>query len=178
MKTIPNIITSLRILLSLILLFSKPYSLMFWIVFSICGVSDMIDGYIARKTNSTSRLGSLLDSYADIVFMSVVLIVILPTISVSKGILIWIIIIASIRTVSILIGYCKFHTFTVLHTYSNKATGFVLFCFPYLYKFIGINISSIIICTIASLSAIEELVINITSKELSRDNKGIFGAHS
>ncbi len=67
-------------LLSVILLFLKPFTLLFWIVYSLCGFSDIIDGYIARKTNSTSKLGSLLDSIGDIVFMSSAIIVFLPII--------------------------------------------------------------------------------------------------
>lgn len=173
MKSIPNIISVLRILLSPILLFLNLFSPLFWIVYSACGFSDIIDGYIARKTNSTSRFGTILDSIADIVFLGAVIIVLLPTISIPMGILIWIILIAFIRIVSLLVAYCKYHTFAIIHTYANKTTGFLLFCFPYLYTSIHINVLGCLICTIASLSAIEELIIHITSKELSRNIIGI-----
>lgn len=174
MKSIPNIISVLRILLSPILFFLKPFSLLFWIIYSICGFSDIIDGYIARKTNSTSRLGTILDSIADIVFMGAVIVSILPTILFPMGILIWIILIAFVRIVSLLVAYCKYHSFVILHTYANKAAGFLLFCFPYLYNFIDIITLGCLICTIATLSAIEELIIYLTSKELSRNITGIF----
>lgn len=173
-KNIPNAITILRIFLSLILLFLKPFSPLFLIVYSTCGFTDMIDGYIARKTNSESSLGTILDSISDIVFMSAVLVVLLPVISIPMKILIWIIVIALVKIVSLLISYCKYHTFAILHTYSNKATGFLLFCFPFLYGLINRNILESIICIIASISAVEELIIHITSKELSRNVKGIF----
>lgn len=174
MKSIPNIISVLRVLISPILLFLKPFSPLFWIIYSICGFSDIIDGYIARKTNSISRLGTMLDSIADIVFIGAVIIAIVPVILVSKGMLIWIILIAFIRVVSLLVAYRKYHTFAILHTYLNKVTGFLLFSFPYLYSFADISILGGVICTIATLSAIEEAIIHITSKELSRDIKGIF----
>lgn len=48
-KNVPNILSGLRILLAIILMVIKPFSVMFWIIYAICGVSDMIDGYIARK---------------------------------------------------------------------------------------------------------------------------------
>ena len=174
MKSIPNTITLLRIFLSVILLFLKPFSPLFLIVYSACGFTDMIDGYIARKTNSESSLGTVLDSISDIVFMSAAIIVLLPAISIPMKILIWIIVIAFVRIVSLFVAYCKYHTFGILHSYSNKATGFLLFCFPFLYGFINRNILESIICIIASISAIEELTIHITSKELSRNIKGIF----
>lgn len=174
MKGTANVISILRVLISVILLFLKPFSPLFWIVYSICGVSDIIDGYIARKTNSTSKLGTILDSIGDIVFMGSVVIVLLPIIRIPIKILIWIIWICFIRIISLLIVYLKYHTFAILHTYANKITGLLLFVFPYLYKFININIIGYVICAAASIATIEELIIHVTSKELSRDIIGIF----
>lgn len=174
MKCIPNVISILRMVLSVSLLFLKPFSPLFWIVYSICGISDIIDGYIARKTNSTSKLGTILDSIGDIVFMSSAIIVFLPIIRIPMKMLIWIIWIFFIRVISLLIVYLKYHTFAILHTYANKVTGLLLFCFPYLYRFWDINIMGYVICVTASIAAIEELIIHIKSRELSRDIIGMF----
>lgn len=174
MKNVPNIISTLRILLSIGLLFSKPFSPLFWILYSVCGFSDIIDGYIARKSNSISRLGSLLDSIGDIVFISAVIIVLIPVISIPKGIQLWIAIIALVRILSITIACCKYHTFAVLHTYANKISGLLLFFIPYLYSLMNINILGGIICAVTSISAVEELIIHLVSRELSRDVKGLF----
>ncbi|GFZ30222.1 CDP-alcohol phosphatidyltransferase [Clostridium zeae] len=174
MKNIPNIISILRIFLSIILFTLKPLTLLFLIVYSICGFSDIIDGYIARRTNSTSTFGSILDSLADIIFMSAAVVVFFPIVVMPIKILIWIILIAFIRIASLLIVYFKYHTFAILHTYANKATGLFLFCCPYLYMFIDITTLGYVACTIASLAAIEELLINITSKELLRNISWIF----
>jgi hypothetical protein len=173
MKNIPNIITLSRIILSFSLLLIQPFTVLFLLVYSICGVTDMIDGYIARKTHTTSDLGSKLDSLADLIFMVTVMIVLFPFLTISKIILIWIFLIAGIRFISLLIAYYKFHTFAFLHTYANKITGFFLFCIPYLFEIYEITIIATIACTIASISAIEELTINIFSKELSRNITGI-----
>lgn len=176
MKSIPNIISLLRILLSVILLFLKPFSILFWIVYSACGFSDVIDGYIARKTNSTSKLGSLLDSIADIVFMGASIVAFLPEVRIRKGIFIWIILIAFVRVVSLFVVYCKYHVFAILHTYANKATGLLLFLSPYLYNLVDINIIGGVVCTIASIATVEELMIHIISKELSRDIRSVYKA--
>ena len=65
-----NYITMLRMLLILpVLYLSTPEaSLNNWLalfLFIIAGVTDHLDGYVARKTNSTSSVGALLDLVAD-----------------------------------------------------------------------------------------------------------------
>ena len=80
MKHIANILTSCRILGSVLLLLFPVFSLAFCITYILCGFSDMIDGSIARKTNKTSRLGSQLDTIADLVFVSVSMVRLLPSI--------------------------------------------------------------------------------------------------
>tara|TARA_B100000925_G_C21801973_1_gene385039 strand:- start:78 stop:614 length:537 start_codon:yes stop_codon:yes gene_type:complete len=65
-----NYITVLRILLILpVLYFSTPEaSLSNWLalsLFVIAGITDHLDGYVARKTGSSSSLGALLDLVAD-----------------------------------------------------------------------------------------------------------------
>ena len=174
MKSIPNVMSILRMLLSIALLFLKPFTLLFWILYSLCGFSDIVDGYIARKTNSTSRLGSLLDSIGDIMFMGSAIIVFFPVIYIPIKIWIWIMGIFFIRIISMLVVFQKYHTFAMLHTYANKLTGLMLFCFPYLYNFTNTNIIGYLICGIASIAAVEELIIHIVSRELSRDIVGIF----
>ncbi len=173
-KNVPNILSGLRILLAIILMVIKPFSVMFWIIYAICGVSDMIDGYIARKTNSTSKLGALLDSIGDMLFISVMIIILLPILTIPTGLMVWIAFIAFVRIVSLVIVYCKYHVFAILHTYANKLVGLLLFIFPFLYNFIDISIIETIICITASISAMEELVIHITSDSLIRDIKGIY----
>ncbi|MDF2588539.1 MAG: hypothetical protein K0S41_2380 [Anaerocolumna sp.] len=169
MKIIPNIITISRIILSFLLLRFKPLSPLFLLVYTICGFSDMIDGYIARKTKSTSELGSMLDSIADLCFMSVVMFTIFPLLKLSSTIIIWILLIAFVRLISASVVYFKFHTFAFLHTYANKLTGILLFLIPYLFEVFEIQKIAIFICTVASVATIEELIIILKSKQLSRD---------
>lgn len=68
--TLPNIITILRILLIPVYLFffysSLENNVLFaGIIFILAGISDVLDGYIARKYDLTSDLGALLDPVAD-----------------------------------------------------------------------------------------------------------------
>jgi CDP-diacylglycerol--glycerol-3-phosphate 3-phosphatidyltransferase len=123
--------------------------------------------------NTTSKFGARFDSIADIIFMTVMFIVLFSIVKIPVEIFIWIVIIASIRITSMLIVFHKHHIFAILHTYANKATGAVIFCFPMLYQFVDVTVLWCLVCVVASVSSIEELLIHITSKELIVDKKGI-----
>ena len=72
MKHIPNIITVLRILGALCLLFCNPAGAALWVIYSLCGLSDMIDGHLARKLHAESKIGLLLFCAVPTVFWSIV----------------------------------------------------------------------------------------------------------
>ena len=155
-KYIANILTGARILGSILLLFFPVFSLKFYITYLFCGFSDMIDGPIARKTNSTSKFGSQLDTVADLVFVAVSLIKFLPTIHIPLRLWIWGFIIAIIKIGNIIWGYVSKKQFVSLHTIMNKITGALLFVFPLTLSFIDSKYSFIAICSIATFSAIQE----------------------
>lgn len=171
---IPNILTAGRIVGSVILLLIKPLSFWFYFVYTLCGVSDILDGYIARKTKSSSKFGAALDSVADAVFVGAVLFIFIRILQWPLWVMCWIGIIAFIRILSLTVGFAKFRELSFLHTYANKITGLLLFAFPFLYGVWGFTVTDLILCGAATLSAIEELAINIISKELSRDVRCIF----
>lgn len=170
---IPNTITILRIAGSLTLLLFKPFTASFFFLYVLCGISDMLDGFIARITNTVSAKGAILDSMADTVFFGIVLVLFIPILPIKLWMILWILGIFVIRILSWIIGFIKYRTFASLHTYANKAAGFVLFCFPILWKLFGLSITIIIICTIAGISALEEFTITIISKELSPNTSSL-----
>ena len=87
-KHIANIITGSRIVLSLPLLFIPLSSAWFYALYLLCGLSDMIDGTVARRTSSASEFGARLDMVSDFVFMSVALIKFVPHFHIPVAILI------------------------------------------------------------------------------------------
>ena len=174
MKVIPNCISFSRIIFSLILIFLKPLSLIFYVIYIICGLSDIMDGFIARKTGTTSILGAKLDSLADMLMIGVLLYILYPIVNLSTVIIIWIILIAIIRAASMVVALKKYKTFASIHTYGNKITGMVLFIFPILIPYVHINMLIYIICFVANISAIEELIIQIKSTKLELNKKSMF----
>ena len=156
MKHIANLLTASRILGSILLLFFPAFSSEFYIIYILCGFTDMIDGTIARKTNSTSEFGSKLDTVADIVFVTASLIKVLPTINIPWWLLIWGIIIAIIKIANIILGYVFKKQFISLHTILNKITGLLLFLLPLTLSFLELKYSSIVVCSIATFAALQE----------------------
>jgi CDP-diacylglycerol--glycerol-3-phosphate 3-phosphatidyltransferase len=80
--TVPNILTWIRIaaIPLIVLLFYAPYS---WadpaagLLFAAAGITDSLDGYLARRLNQTSRLGAFLDPVADKLVVAVALVLLL-----------------------------------------------------------------------------------------------------
>lgn len=175
LKSMPNCISFSRIIFSLILIFVKPLSLVFYAIYIICGLSDIMDGFIARKTMTTSILGAKFDSMADMVMIGVLLLVLYPIINSANEIVLWIISIAIVRLASMAVALKKYKAFASLHTYGNKITGIVLFIFSILLHYFHTTVLIYIICVVASISAIEELIIQLTSSQLQLNKHSIFG---
>lgn len=174
MKSIANYISIGRLFIALTLASTKPLSIEFFAIYVLCGISDVLDGYIARKTHTTSKLGEKLDSFADLIMIVVLMIVLYPMVNLTVPIIVWIVIIGIIRAVSTMVVFVKHNTFGILHTYGNKITGLVLFTFPLLLPFAQSDVLIYIICVVASISAIEELLIHLSSKDLRINKNSIF----
>ena len=83
MKNIANFISISRAIMSIMLLIPETFSIAFYVVYIYCGISDMLDGFIARKSKNESKIGARLDSISDIIFVIVAMIKILPMLNVS-----------------------------------------------------------------------------------------------
>ena len=155
-KHIANILTGCRIFGSILLLFFPAFSLDFYITYILCGFSDMLDGTIARKTNSSSKFGSQLDTIADLVFVVVSMIKLLPVIHIPGWLWIWGGVIAVIKISNIMWGYVSKKQFISLHTIMNKVTGLLLFLLPLTISFVELKYTAIVVCSVATFSAIQE----------------------
>ena len=154
-----NIITGCRILCSILLLFVPAFSPVFYILYLVAGFTDMIDGAIARKTNTANEFGAVLDTLADIAFVVVCMIKLLPVLIIPTWLYIWIGVIAIIKVFSIISEYIVKKKFAAKHTLMNKITGVVLFVFPLTLSFVDLKYSGGFICTIATLAAIQEAFV-------------------
>ena len=155
-KHIANIVTGCRILGSVLLLLFPAFSVEFYIIYITCGFSDMIDGTVARKTNSADELGAYIYTVDDLAFVTVSLIKILPAINIPQWLWIWGVVIAIIKIGNIIRGYVFKKQFVSLHTIMNKITGLLLFLLPLTMFFIELKYSSIVVCSLATFASIQE----------------------
>ena len=100
-----NLITGTRILCSVALLFCPAFSRSFFLLYLAAGLTDMIDGPVARKTGTVSELGAKLDTAADCVFVAVCLWKLLPSLAVPLWLWIWIVLIPLNKMINMISGY-------------------------------------------------------------------------
>ena len=165
-KHIANIITGSRIVFSLSLLFIPLTSEWFYALYLICGLSDMIDGTVARKTNSASELGAKLDTVSDFVFMSVALIKFVPHFHIPVWLWLWIGVITMIKLVNVVWGFIRTKKLISPHTLLNKITGLLLFLLPVTISFVDLTYTLPIVCTIATVAAIHEVYDTYSEKKI------------
>ena len=127
MRALPNILTLFRIVGAVSILFCDVTSVVFWGLYLACGISDMADGWLARKFNCATKTGALLDSVADICLVVCCAWKLLSVFELPLWLWIWAGVIVAIKVINqvsalVMHGKCSFP-----HTKANKATGFLLF---------------------------------------------------
>jgi CDP-diacylglycerol--glycerol-3-phosphate 3-phosphatidyltransferase len=175
-KYVPNMLSIIRIILSVILLVYIPISVNFIIVYIVIGITDVLDGLIARKFSYESNLGAKLDSIADLVFYSIVACLFLKQFSSILEIThkIALIVIIVIRLVNMLFTKLKYKKIVFIHTLTNKASGFVIFLIPIVFFFIQSGVIVWSILAVTFLAAIEELLITVKYSKPDLNRKSIF----
>ena len=163
-KHLANIITTSRIAASALLLFTKAFSPWFYVLYIYCGASDMIDGTVARRTNSQSAFGEKLDSVSDVCFFAASAVKIFPFIIGERLILIFACAILALKMISITCGAVKFKKLVMPHTVMNKVTGFLLFVLPLTFRFADIKLVAVPVCVFAAVSAAHEFYCVLTGR--------------
>ena len=156
-KSIANIITGSRIAFSLPLLFIPLSSAWFYILYLFCGLSDMIDGTIARKTGAVSKFGARLDTVSDFIFMLVCSIKILPLIHIPVWLWVWITLVALIKIFNIAFIFVRKKKLISIHSVLNKITGLALFLLPLSLNFVETTYSIATVCVLATIAVIQEV---------------------
>ena len=154
MKHLPNILSSLRMVGAIALLLSNVSSSPFWMLYIVCGISDIADGWLARKLKCVTKTGALLDSLADFCFVAccawkLLLILELPQ-------WLWLLagVIVAIKVVNQLSALVMYGRCCFPHTTANKWAGFLLFIAVPMTFWSIIPIS--IVAVVATFAAIQE----------------------
>ncbi len=162
-----NVLTSMRIGLSGILLLLEPLGMAFYCVYVLAGLTDMLDGPIARKTGTDSRVGAVLDSAADLIFMAAACAKLLPVY--------WAQIPAWLLISSAFVFYLKMKNASAcfamhkklitMHTVLNRAAGVLLFAFPFVCIMLPIPVYGGI-CAVAAFAATVDAFVRMAVKAL------------
>ena len=155
---IADIITCSRMLFSLILLAFPLHASAFAALYLLCGLTDMLDGFIARKLHTESERGAILDSAADLLFAAAYAVRVLPQLSVPLWIWIWIAAIAAAKVTGILIAGKKTHRLTIGHSFGNKLTGLLLFLLPLSVRIADVKYGAALVCAAATVTAAKEIL--------------------
>ena len=153
-KQLPNIITLFRIAGSLSLLFCDVADDTFWLVYALCGISDIADGWLARRLKCITKMGALLDSLADICFVACLCPLLLPILELPQWLWLLAGVIVAIKVVNQLSALVMYGCCCFPHTLANKATGFLLFIAVPMTVWSIIPIA--IVAAIATFAAIHE----------------------
>ena len=155
---IADIVTFSRIIFSVLLLVFSPYSYTFAVLYLLCGVTDVLDGFIARKLHAESEHGARLDSIADFFFAVIYAVRILPLLSVPRWLWVWTAIIAVIKIAGIVIAGRKTKKLTVEHSFGNRLTGILLFLMPLSVYIADVKYGATVVCIAATVTATGEII--------------------
>jgi len=126
-KHLPNVISILRIAGSISLLFCDVKGWPFWVLYALCGISDMVDGWMARKLHAESKAGAVLDSVADICFVACCAIRLIPVVQIPTWLWIWAASIVTVKFINQVSALIVYRHLIFPHTMANKLTGLLLF---------------------------------------------------
>ena len=154
MKHLPNVMSILRIAGSISLLFCDVKGWPFWTIYVLCGFSDILDGWMARKLHAESKTGAILDSIADIIFVVCCAAQLLQMVEIPVWLWTWAGVIAFIKIVNQISALVVCKRFCFPHTWANKLTGILLFLVAPAVFWSMIPIA--IVAAIATFAAVQE----------------------
>ncbi len=155
---IADIITLSRILFSALLFVFSPDSIPFAVFYLLCGISDMLDGFAARKLHTESERGAKLDTAADLFFAAAYAVRILPLLHIPHWVWGWTAIIAAVKITGIVIASKRAHGLSVEHSFGNKITGVLIFLLPLSSCAADVKYGAVIVCVAATVTAIAEII--------------------
>lgn len=136
-KNIPNAISVCRIILCIPLFLLDTMSVPFIVIYVVAFATDILDGNLARLTNTCSDLGKNLDSIADAVYFLVFMFKIIPWMNFPNWALIWFFAILFARLAIFLFVKYKSCRFIPSHSVVNKITAMMIFAVPFIYLLVG-----------------------------------------
>ena len=134
---------------------------------ALAGLTDVLDGPVARRTGKSSTIGGQMDSAADILLMGSIFwwfVLLTPEFFLDNAtpLVIW----AVVGTVAVIATYIKFGRFGNLHLYSAKAAGVLGYLFAVSYFVLGeySPLFFMVVVVAAIVGATETLLVALTRR--------------
>ncbi len=166
---VPNALSISRIAGAFALVLTGGLNEWFLAIFTLCAVTDFLDGYIARKHGLCSEEGEVIDSIADFAVVLAMLLVLIPSLPWDPWMIQLIALIAAVRGISLCVGAMRFGRMALLHTFLNKAAGFLLRLSPFFIMFCDLGAVVAVVCAVSLAGAVEDLAINLRADSLDRN---------
>ena len=178
MKHIPNMLSLFRILFSASLLLSHRNPALFIAFYFIMGITDFLDGKLARRYHWRSELGAKLDGLGDALFFlcSFTGMMLPPRLKFDlMKILVTAGAVILLKLAVLVLTRVRFKEWNGMHTYANKAFGALLFFSVPLFVWMGeVNYWVLLALAVAlSAAALEEMAILFTAGAYNPDHRGL-----
>ena len=143
---LPNLISLGRLLLvplAISLILEASYSAAFWILV-VAGISDALDGFIAKRFDWRTRLGALLDPLAD----KVLLVSVYVTLGIAGQLWPWLVVLVVFRDIMIVGGFLLIQMLAPMPKafqpllISKINTGVQVFFVGYVLARLGFNVAA------------------------------------
>jgi cardiolipin synthase len=176
---IVNSITSFRIIafpILMILIFIDGIDLFKWFL-AISFFTDAIDGYLARKLNVTSTLGTKLDSIGDILtIVAAVTGMFMFKLEFVKSELTIIIVMLMLFIIQLTLAFFRYKTITSFHTYLAKSAAILqgMFLITSFFVTQPFVLLFYIAAIVTILELIEESMLVLLLPQWKTDVKGIY----
>jgi len=177
---LPNLLSMSRGLLMPVLFFmvfrldTMNMKIAFVVLYIFVGLTDALDGYFARKYDICSKLGSELDSYADILYYlgSAVFVYVLAKDALMSSMPFFIFTL-SMFALEIIVSTMKFKKPLFLHTWLSKFSALWVFVTVILSVFVNIDTILMITILLYGISFVENVIIFYLKGEVEPDYKGL-----
>lgn len=178
--TVPNILTFYRIVTFPIILyfvFAKAETV-FTIMLVINLITDILDGFIARRFNMQSEFGARMDSIADVgtFILAVLGIFVFKADDFAPPLVLWSFVsFVGLFVLTNIVALIKFGRFPSLHLYSLKIGGYIQgFFFFVLFVFGFYSFLYYFMIVWGILSFLEHIAIQLIIKEMKSNAKGLY----
>ncbi|MBE6835966.1 MAG: hypothetical protein E7515_06930 [Ruminococcaceae bacterium] len=172
-KSIPNIISAVRIALAVAIAVLPIFSVSFFAVYAVFIVLDFAGMYLKNSFNAKSDLGNNLDHIASLIFIAVLMIRYFSAIEIP----VWAFYIATgiavIKCASLVFGAVRYKKAPFINTDWNKAAKWDFYLAPLWFWFAGVIFASVVVLAVMLIATVEEFIINVSSKQFDPDVKTI-----